>query len=238
MGGLQVVSRNRFGHRCLYVTEADGARVGWVDLSTCTVTVEHPERRAEFDEVLESYLRRVAAPPPVGALPRQLRRQANRPGAASTVAAGLADLRGGWRVVDSLPIGERGGDVEHLLIGPPGVFVLSSKHHPDANVWVAGNVARLNSRIVHWLRDARHEARRAATLLGRASGRPVRVEPIVVVVGARRLEIREHPPGVAVLAHHALGAYLGRLPWVLSPYVIGQIHAAAARPDTWTPPAA
>jgi hypothetical protein len=48
------------------------------------------------------------------------------------------------RVVHSVPIGRKDADLDHLVIGRPGVFCLNAKHHPGAAIWVAGNTFMVN----------------------------------------------------------------------------------------------
>ena len=70
------------------------------------------------------------------------RDQAWRIGAAGEVKVGarLNRLRRhGWRVLHSIPLG-RGGDIDHLIIGPGGVFTANTKHHPNARVNVGNQV--------------------------------------------------------------------------------------------------
>lgn len=78
----------------------------------------------------------------------------------SLVAAQLAKLPEPWRSVHSIPVSERGTDIDHVVIGPAGVFNLNSKHHKNASVWVAGNAFRVNGNPVHYLRASRSEGRR------------------------------------------------------------------------------
>jgi len=49
-------------------------------------------------------------------------------------------------VLDSIPVGDNGSDIRHLVIGPAGVFSLNTKHHFDASFWVAGNCCNVKSR--------------------------------------------------------------------------------------------
>ena len=46
----------------------------------------------------------------------------------------LADQ--GWRVLHSVPVGERDADIDHVLIGPAGVFTINTKTHPGKRVTV------------------------------------------------------------------------------------------------------
>lgn len=50
------------------------------------------------------------------------------------VAEQLAKLGPDWRVLHAVRVGERGSDIDHLLIGQPGVFTVNAKHHPNASV--------------------------------------------------------------------------------------------------------
>ena len=55
------------------------------------------------------------------------------------MAAQLDRLDQGWAVIHSLPTDERGIDIDHLVIGPPGVFTVNAKFSPGRSVWVAGH---------------------------------------------------------------------------------------------------
>ena len=44
-----------------------------------------------------------------------------------------------WRFLHSIPVGTRGSDIDHLAIGPGGIFTINSEHHPKAKIWVGGN---------------------------------------------------------------------------------------------------
>ena len=35
-----------------------------------------------------------------------------------------------WRFLHAIPVGDRGSDIDHLLIGPGGVFTVNAKNHP------------------------------------------------------------------------------------------------------------
>lgn len=57
------------------------------------------------------------------------------------VAARLAKLAGKdprWKFLHAVPVGERGSDIDHVVIGPGGVFTLNAKHHPKAKIWIGG----------------------------------------------------------------------------------------------------
>jgi hypothetical protein len=49
-----------------------------------------------------------------------------------------------WRVLHSLVVSEEGTDLDHLVIGPHGVYCINTKNHPGHSVWVAGNTFMVN----------------------------------------------------------------------------------------------
>lgn len=43
--------------------------------------------------------------------------------------------RDGWTVIHDLTVGSRGANIDHLVIGPGGVFVINTKNHLGKRVW-------------------------------------------------------------------------------------------------------
>jgi hypothetical protein len=140
-----------------------------------------------------------------------------------------------WRVLHSVPVGERGSDIDHVVIGPGGVFTLNSKHHPDARIWVAGNTFVVNGARQPYIRNSRHEAQRAARLLTAACGFDVPATGVVVPVRVDRIDIREQPADVQVMDRQALVRWLRRLSVVLDDTAVEAVHAQARRLSTWQP---
>ena len=78
------------------------------------------------------------------------------------VARRLGRLSEGWRVLHSIPVGEKGSDIDHVVIGPPGVFTLNTKNHIRSNVWVTETTFMVNGQKREYFRNSRHEAKRAS----------------------------------------------------------------------------
>lgn len=81
------------------------------------------------------------------------------------VAAELDRLRdedARWQVVHSIPIGDNDADIDHLVVGPGGVFTLNSKNHARMNVCVGGNTYMVNGTRQPYIRNTRHEVKRAS----------------------------------------------------------------------------
>ena len=49
-----------------------------------------------------------------------------------------------WRFLHAIPVGDRGSDIDHLVIGPGGIFTVNAKHHPGAKIWVGGDTFMVN----------------------------------------------------------------------------------------------
>ena len=150
------------------------------------------------------------------------------------VAAKLAKLGADWRVLHAIPVGDRGSDIDHLVVGPSGVFTVNAKHHPGAKVCLAGHNMRINGRPVPYIRNARFEARRAARSLTAATGRRVEVGGLVVIVRAQTLVVRDRPDDIVVCERHQLRRHLTSLSPALDAETVEAIYDAARRTDTWT----
>jgi hypothetical protein len=151
--------------------------------------------------------------------------------AAQLAKAAKKDPR--WRFVHSIPVGERGSDIDHLVVGPGGVFTVNAKHHPRAKIWVGGNTFMVNGSRQPYIRNSRHEAARAAKLLTAACGFPVHVEGLVVTVNAADVVIKQQPDGVHVTWRNNLAKWLIRHGDIYTSGTIDAIFDAARRSTTW-----
>jgi hypothetical protein len=154
------------------------------------------------------------------------------------VARRLTKLGPQWRFLHAVPVGEDGSDIDHLVIGPGGVFTINTKHHADASVWVRGDTFKVNGQNQDYVRNGRFEARRAARLLSAKALFEVDVRAVIAVMGARRgFKIREQPPGgiVTVVTRKEIESHLRSLPPVLEAPSIERIYEVARHLATWHP---
>ncbi|WP_187432579.1 nuclease-related domain-containing protein [Agromyces mariniharenae] len=149
------------------------------------------------------------------------------------VARRLEALGPGWYVLHSVPIGAGASDLDHVVIGPAGVFTINTKHHRGQHVWVGAKRIMVNGQRTDHLRNAAFEARRTSKLLSVAARALVEVTPVVAVVGARRMTVRERPYDVVVLHDHQLVRWLQRHPVTLTPEQVQRVAAVAAHPAAW-----
>jgi len=156
-------------------------------------------------------------------------------GAKGEIAVGelLAKLPPEWTVFHALPVGIGGTDIDHLVVGPGGVFTINTKHHRGKNVWVAHRTMMVSGNKVPHIRHAEFEAERVTRLLRQRMPLRSTVRPVLALVEPRRLRIREKPTQVKVVDSRDLRRWLLTLPSVLEP--LGRIELAALidDPATW-----
>ncbi len=139
------------------------------------------------------------------------------------IGARLAELPTGWRVMTA-------PGLDHLVVGPGGVFAVSLQHHPDAAVAVDGDGFRVNGRHHRCIADVRRQSARVAKSLAGAVGHPVAVRPVVAVSGAQRgFAIKRQPRDVTVVNRKTVTPFLHAQPVALDADTAERITAAAAR---------
>lgn len=141
---------------------------------------------------------------------------------------------GAWRYVHSVPVGIRGSDIDHVLVGPGGVLTINTKAHRGANIWVGGTTLMVNGYKQPYVRNSRHEAARASRLLSAATGIPVTAHAVIVLVDPRTITIRSAPADVTITTRHRLRGWATSLPTILSPEQVEAIFNQARRSTVWT----
>ena len=154
-----------------------------------------------------------------------------------TVGARLEKLRAdGWHILHSVPVGNRGSDIDHVLIGPGGIYTLNTKTHPDGKIWVGKTVVKVNGHNQPYLRNSRFEADRAAKLLSAAVGWQVEVTPALVFLTGTfipQITIKDKPEGVIILDRLDLPRYFRKRQPRLTPSEVAQVFEYARRSITW-----
>ncbi|MGD3106261.1 nuclease-related domain-containing protein [Streptomyces sp. YGL11-2] len=149
------------------------------------------------------------------------------------VGESLARLKSrGWQVLHAIQW-PSGADIDHLAIGPSGVFTVNAKHHPGARVWVGERMIRVNNRSTDHLRIAAAEAERVSKVLRHWCGWPVPVQPVIAIVGASRIDFAgDHVSAIVADGLH-VDEKLASLPVVIPEHRISSAYEAARRKDIW-----
>ncbi|MGW6013992.1 MULTISPECIES: nuclease-related domain-containing protein [Streptomyces] len=138
----------------------------------------------------------------------------------------------GWKVLHGVPKGN-GGDIDHLLIGPGGVFSINTKHHQGASVWVGDEMAKVNhGRPVPYAAASKAEADFVRKILERYCGFAIPVEPVLVFAGVVSLHRAVTQYTVRIYQEREVSA-LAPLSGKLSSDQVEQIYAVARHKRVW-----
>lgn len=151
------------------------------------------------------------------------------------VAHELAGLPDSWRV-HSVHADSAGTTIDHVVVGPCGVFTVTTKNLPHASVWVAGDAFLVNRTNRPYIRNARCEARRAGQLLTALSGFPVPVIGVIALLGAHKGFTQKSQPAdgaVHVAPWQNLVDWLLRHSTILTPERVDLVSDWARRAETW-----
>ncbi|WP_449657794.1 nuclease-related domain-containing protein [Streptomyces longisporoflavus] len=140
--------------------------------------------------------------------------------------------RSGWRVLHSVPL-PRDVDIDHLLIGPGGVFSVNTKRHFGKSVWVGDEMAKVSHGPPQpYARKSKAEAARVQAVLERYADIPVQVQPVIVFVGVTELTKAATQFTVRVYREREVSA-LGPLGGVLDAGQIDALYAVARHRRAW-----
>lgn len=146
------------------------------------------------------------------------------------------EARRGWFMLHGITRDAKGTDIDHLLIGPGGIFTINTKHHAGKRVWVGEHTLKVGSASTKHLFRARDEAAAVTAVLRAACQTPRSVTPVIVVVGASSLQrATRSVDDVVVLEPGDIRAWLDGLDDVLRRWEIEQFYDAARWESTWLP---
>jgi hypothetical protein len=138
-------------------------------------------------------------------------------GARRASSAGAADIK----------------DIDHLVIGPAGVFTINTRNHSGQDIWVEGRSVIVAGSSFPHIRDSEHGVGRAERLLEDVRGGAAMVRGVLVIIEPRTMTIREMPRDLQVLASSELLDWLGTQPVVLGPDEVERIADAAKQAGVW-----
>jgi hypothetical protein len=148
------------------------------------------------------------------------------------IARVLETLGSEWMVLHAVPIGAGASDIDHVVLGPGGVFTVNTKNHSGRDVWVGGGSFIVGGTRTSHMRNARFEGDRAGAMLSRAAEMPIAVQPLIVVQ-CRTLRFGKKRPDVVTLRSSELRRWLLRLPRVLSAEAVTYLGPLAEERRTW-----
>lgn len=154
------------------------------------------------------------------------------------IAGSLEQLGRQWTVLHSIHLGEvdtesERTEIDHMVIGPAGVFTVSTKNHSGQSVWAFGRTFTAAGHRLPHIRAAEVKVGQAEKFLGAAVGDEVPITAIIAVVDPDSLTVREVPRDVVVVAAGQLLRWLRGQPHTLTADKIEALSHAALNPATW-----
>jgi nuclease-like protein len=98
------------------------------------------------------------------------------------VAKALKSLGPQWTVLHAVPTGSDSSDIDHVAIGPGGIFAISTKDHTGQRVWVGDDSLLVNGHRTNHIANARFDAASAEKLFHSTAENPVKVTPVIAIV--------------------------------------------------------
>ena len=192
--------------------------------------------------VMQECLARQEAATPRGRIARALGSNPLHPDARSwysgalgeiVVANALSQLGEGWTVLHAVPVGPTSVEIDHLILGPGGIFTINTKNHSGKKIWIGGSTFLVNGYKQEHMRNSAHQAEWASRLLSSVTGRPVTVTPLIVVVNPSSITTGRKQPRVTVLSSNTLKRWLVKRPRVLSDRAVAHFSMFAEERSTW-----
>ncbi|MDQ1545030.1 MAG: hypothetical protein QOK08_2668 [Actinomycetota bacterium] len=153
------------------------------------------------------------------------------------VSSELDGLPDGWCRFHSIPIGDSDADIDHVIVGPPGIFVINTKHHAGKRIWVAGKTLMVEGRRERHISLSIAEAERLTKILqARLYGVP-HAQGVIALVNPKRITIKEGPHGVVVVDARKLKSWLTKLPPAMDAGIVDRVASVLNDPATWRPTA-
>lgn len=166
---------------------------------------------------------------------------------ALELVAELESLAPEFRIVHGIPgvpvaRGEAEGEnnagamvrgIEHVVVGPPGVFVVSAYNHYRENVWVSGKNFVVEGHQLPYVRHAESGIGYVERMLSATSPAPITATALIVVIAPAAISLGELPRDVFVVPSGVVTSWFAGLKSVLDPAQVRAIAAAAGSAETW-----
>ena len=145
----------------------------------------------------------------------------------------LDDLPAGWFVLHSPDLevievsvdDETEARVDHVVVGPGGVFLIHLEHRAGSKVWVTEHKLTIDGTDSDRLCEARDAARRASDRLTAECGFAVAVQVVLVLIDAATMQTLSRPAEVHVRTQHDIRDWLCKQPARLDAEMVTTVHA-------------
>lgn len=145
----------------------------------------------------------------------------------------LGRLPEDYTVYHSLPIQNTAFWIDHLVVGPGGIFSINSKTHWDRDLAGSLRSIPIGDHAMPYLRDARFESAQVTALLAAELPAGTVVQPVIVLVNPHKILLAHKPNAVTVIDSPRLRRWLVGRPRVFSEQQQAALTAVIDDPATW-----
>ncbi len=125
-------------------------------------------------------------------------------------------------------------DADFVVVGPSGIFLITTRVRSGAKVWVDEDMLWLNGRPTDQVRDARRAADRASARLSEIMGQSVRATPVIAVMDPLSLSFGGDPARrVVTLPADLVAQWLSECSRTLSDSAVASLSLVAEERATW-----
>lgn len=150
------------------------------------------------------------------------------------VAKALKNLGPDWTVLQAVQVGSNTSEIDHVAIGPAGLFTISTKDHTGQRVWVGDESLLVNGHRTNHIANARYEAHSVERLLRTAWDLPLTVIPLIAVIDPGSLGFAKRSvKDVVVVRSSHLARTMTRRKQVLSDSAISVYTRLVDERSTW-----
>jgi hypothetical protein len=155
------------------------------------------------------------------------------------VMARLDHLGPEWSVVHGIPASPASdasapGTIDHVVVGPAGVFIITAHNHHRENVVVTRQAFIVDGHHLQHIRQAEAAVGQVERMLEAATGRSVRASAIIAVIDPGSLQLRDLPRDVFVVTAAALIPWLKAREQALDESMVAELSALARTETTWS----
>ncbi|MBC7402170.1 MAG: hypothetical protein H7279_03175 [Microbacteriaceae bacterium] len=128
-------------------------------------------------------------------------------------------------------------DADFVVVGPAGIFLVTTRTRTGTRVWVDEDVLRVNGCPTDQVHDARWAADRASVRLSAAMGQSVRATPLIAVMNPLSLSFGGDPARrVVTLPADLVVQWLSECSRTLSDDAVASLVLVAEERTTWGSP--
>lgn len=125
-------------------------------------------------------------------------------------------------------------DADFVVVGPAGIFLITTRVKSNAKIWVDEDVLWVNGRPTDQVRDARSAADRASARLSAVMGQTVRATPVIAVMDPLSLSFGGDPAQrVVTLPADLVTQWLSECSRTLSDDAVAYFALVAEDRATW-----